>query len=284
MPRIPDEYLECVFYLYRNRDDATGGAHTGGTGFFVTFPFEPELVSGVTGLRAMYAVTNKHVVRNGFLYMRTNTVAGGTETTKTTDVNWIDHGDADICVAPITKTAADQLLAVPPEVLASDNVVREMDFGPGDDVFTVGRFIGHDGRQRNTPSVRFGHISMMPGEPIHVEGIKPQRSYLIEVRSLPGYSGSPVFAWIPPYAVRPNVSTIEPTQHGPFLLGIDWCHLEQRIRVEEREPSGNYKISEQPLWVNQATGMMGVIPTQTLIEVLKSDKVRKLRADSAACT
>jgi hypothetical protein len=282
MPRIADAYLECVFYLYRSREHADSGADTGGTGFFVTFPIEPELVSGVTGLRAMYAVANKHVVSKGFLLMRTNTVAGGTVTTQTTEANWIYHPDADIAVAPIMKAAADQFLAVPRDVFASDDVVREKDLGPGDEVFMVGRFVGHDGRQQNTPSVRFGHISMMPGDPIRVEGIKPQQSYLVEVRSLPGYSGSPVFAWILPFAVRPGAATIEPTQHGPFLLGIDWCHIEDRVRVEQREPSGKYRVSEQALWAKQPTGMMGVIPTQKLIELLKSDPVRKLRADAVS--
>jgi hypothetical protein len=33
---------------------------------------------------------------------------------------------------------------------------------PGDEVLLPGRFISHDGRQRNKPILRFGNISMLP--------------------------------------------------------------------------------------------------------------------------
>ena len=48
MPRIRDEYLDCVFHLYRDETEAAEGANSGGTGFLASFPIEEE-VTGVQG-------------------------------------------------------------------------------------------------------------------------------------------------------------------------------------------------------------------------------------------
>jgi len=73
---------------------------------------------------------------------------------------------------------------------ASDQIV----LGYGDDIFMVGRFITFDGKQRNTPVVRFGQISMLPAEPVEVDGGRAQEEvFLVECRSIGGLSGSPVF-------------------------------------------------------------------------------------------
>jgi hypothetical protein len=76
----------------------------------------------------------------------------------------------------------------------SEEHVHGANVGAGDDCFMVGRFITHQGQQQNTPAVRFGNISMMPGEPIWQDARRfGQVAYLVEMRSLSGYSGSPVF-------------------------------------------------------------------------------------------
>src|SRR5439155_21246754 len=81
--------------------------------------------------------------------------------------------------------------------------LEEYNVGPGDEVFLVGRFVSHDGQLRNTPVVRVGSIAMMPGEPVRQELRSfDQLSYLIEARSLSGFSGSPVLLYIPPFSHR----------------------------------------------------------------------------------
>jgi hypothetical protein len=74
------------------------------------------------------------------------------------------------------------------------------DIGPGDDVFVVGRFINREGKQKNIPSVRFGNIAQMPGEPLFLDDGKELECFLIEGRSISGFSGSPVFIHISPEA------------------------------------------------------------------------------------
>src|SRR5258708_4045553 len=50
MPKVNQQVIESVFYLYRNRQDAERGEDARGTGFVVLFE------------GSLYAVTNRHVV------------------------------------------------------------------------------------------------------------------------------------------------------------------------------------------------------------------------------
>jgi hypothetical protein len=62
----------------------------------------------------------------------------------------------------------------------------------GDEIFMPGAFVGRVGHHKNIPVVRIGHIAAMPDEP--VENVAPRDgAYLVEIRSLGGFSGSPVF-------------------------------------------------------------------------------------------
>jgi hypothetical protein len=50
----------------------------------------------------------------------------------------------------------------------------------------------HEGRQKNSPTARFGNIAQMPNEPVIIKRFE-QECFLVEARSIGGYSGSPVF-------------------------------------------------------------------------------------------
>jgi hypothetical protein len=202
VPRIPDDTLDSVIYLYPSVADAESGEKVGGTGFLVGIP--SEVHEGVT---YQYAVTNSHVIREGNSpVIRLNTQDGATDVLELSRDDWVHHqyGD-DLAVCPLEfslDTHKFSLLAR--DWFLTKEEMDEYDIGPGDDVFMAGRFVQHEGRQRNTPVVRFGNLSMMPYEPVtNMRGIK-QESFIVEMRSLSGFSGSPVFALIPPFALRPN--------------------------------------------------------------------------------
>jgi len=73
-----------------------------------------------------------------------------------------------------------------------------------DEIRLVGRLITRDGNQQNKPVVRFGHLAMMD-DAIKRDGEERQRSFLIECRSVSGFSGSPVFVNVTdPIAVATN--------------------------------------------------------------------------------
>ena len=103
-----------------------------------------------------------------------------------------------------------------------------------------------------------------------------QGSFLVEARSLSGYSGSPVFIW--PSHPIPGLGF---TQSAHLkLLGIDWCHLRgfpKPILLSDkrtRHPDG--------LFIEQNSGMMGVVPAWKIAELLDEDEFvadRKTLAD-----
>lgn len=84
--------------------------------------------------------------------------------------------------------------------------MRDLEILPGGEVFMIGRFVGHDGRQKNTPSVRFGNISRMrisdaeEGADQNQEEVDER--FLIDCRSIPDYSGSPVFFMFDPASLH----------------------------------------------------------------------------------
>lgn len=65
----------------------------------------------------------------------------------------------------------------------------------GDEVFLVGLFRSHYGKERNVPIIRVGNIAALPSpdEPIKTTYCGDIEAYLVEVKSVAGISGSPVF-------------------------------------------------------------------------------------------
>ena len=157
--------------------------------------------------------------------------------------------------------------------LLTKEMAEALDIGPGDPCFTIGRFVRHDGKVRNTPTARFGQIAQGCEEPL--DG---QESYLVEVRSIGGFSGAPVFVWFdmahgrsgvegkiaPDGSVMRNTFAGYPT--GPWLLGVNWC------MVPAWEPVCDNR--GEPLaagWqVPANTGMMGVVPSWHLRNMFES--------------
>jgi hypothetical protein len=227
VPRIPDEYLDCVIYLYPSEVDADNGERAGGSGFLVGVPTQ--------GLRQngwfMYAVSNKHVIQNATT-LRLNTCDGKKTIMPTVRSSWLTHPDGDdLAVCPLSFDSRDyKFNHVPRATFLSKDVIKNFNIGPGDDVFMVGRFINHEGRQLNLPTVRFGNIAQMPWETIKQDDGFEQESFLVEVRSIGGYSGSPIFAFIPVASERPGLKDWGKPEnilraHGPWLLGIDWGYI-----------------------------------------------------------
>ncbi len=260
MPRIADEILECVFYLYPTVADAQAGERAGGTGFFVGVPSET-----VPGWTYVYAVTNSHVVRAGESpVMRLNTVDGKIDVIELGQDNWKDHPDGDdLAVCQWEPANTHRARTISDKMLLTKEILDLVRIGIGDDVFVVGRFINHEGRQRNQPSVRFGNIAMMPVEPIFQEQRAfEQESFVVESRSLPGYSGAPVFVHIPSFTSRLGgaVTNLE----YEWLLGVDWGH--NYITEKVRDEGGKEHPEGWQVWSN--SGMMNVVPAWRLADFL----------------
>jgi hypothetical protein len=135
----------------------------------------------------------------------------------------------------------------------------------------LGRFVSHDGRQRNQPLARFGNIAMMPGERVMDGRQLLVEAYLVEMRSLAGFSGSPVFLYLGPGTYRGS----ENGRMMPFysetiaVLGIDTGH---KLNSSPVQYLGRDEKVDDSWEVRQNTGVAIVSPAWKIAEVLEQDE------------
>ncbi len=258
VPRIEDQVLDCVIYLYPSVGQAAAGEQAGGTGFLVGMQSEAN-----ESRSYLYAVTNSHVIREGESpVIRLNTKDGNKAILELDQEQWVHHQDGDdIAVCPFALANPNHYAyrVIPRSMFLTKGLIEQHNVGAGDDVFMVGRFISHEGRQRNTPIVRFGNISMMPWEPItHERGIQ-QESFLLEMRSLSGFSGSPVFVDV---------------EVGGYLLGVDWAHMASYEKVKKVNPiTGRLENVPEGHVVKSNSGQMAAVPAWKLQELLDQEEL-----------
>ena len=273
VPLIPPYMLKSVVLVYADRAHALAGEKTGATGYLVS-------VRLPTIERVMlHVVTAAHCFADRDIYVRVNKRDGGTEVIEVTASEWVRHMDGDdVAAAPIGLDFDRQdWLAMNIELFITEERISEHRIGPGDEVFMLGRFKGHEGDVQNVVTARFGNISSMPIEPIMREDGIRQESFLVEMRSLPGYSGSPVFCYVAPgskrYGEPGEFAPSSSWPSGPWLLGLDWCHLRDKEPV--RDKSGAELPEGEHVKVN--TGMAGVVPAWKISEVLMGKELEKVR-------
>jgi hypothetical protein len=246
VPRIPQLYLDCIVYLYPSQEDADLGRPKGGTGFLL----------GVNGelkedLR-LYIVTNAHVaLKCNFVRLHKQ----GTVVQAEIAANkWTrhPHGD-DVAITPSRHTDLHNFPYVNEGALVTRSMIQEFGISPGMETFMMGRLTGRDGLQLTNPSVRFGHLSMM-AEPIMRDSGLTQENFLVDLPSLPGYSGSPVFIFETTEHFRGDTSF---RLHDIKLLGINWGFH----RREEKVMAGPSDNAHQTgLWIEDNSGFACVVP------------------------
>lgn len=273
MPRIPDILINSTIYLYPSKQAALQGERAGGSGFFL---LHSHILRIDKELAHLYAVTNSHVIRRimgNSPIIRYNTTQDDIEIIELDESHWFHHPDGDdIAICPIDQRIISSniydiqtkkgIAFVTREALLTHEDLNKLNIGPGDDVFTIGRFVNHEGEQRNLPTVRFGTIAQMPEEPIRLETGLRQEGFLIESKSISGYSGSPVFIHIPAYTNRWDGKGLN-DQYYTRLLGINCGHLPFYEKVVDKE--GNQVEDYQ---VKGNSGMAVVIPAWKLEDLL----------------
>jgi hypothetical protein len=136
--------------------------------------------------------------------------------------------------------------------------------------FSAGLFASHPGTARSVPIVRLGNIAAWADEPQfegRIERWVSTPAHLVEVRSLNGLSGSPVFVFIGP--IR-NTSRGLRLGVGPgryYVLGLMRAHWDSVFWSHV----GDVEL------VNMGIGM--VQPVQDIVEALAVPEIRDL-ADS----
>lgn len=294
MPKIEQRFLDCSIYLYASRKSAEQGDDAGGSGCLVSVDSPSELEESAEGSLGatrstpphLYAVTNRHVITLGYPVIRLNTIEGATDILTLEKDDWFFHPDGDdLAVAAIELPPIHEHAYHP--IVIGQFVLKDgiVDVGAGDDVFMVGRFINHSGKQRNTPSLRFGNVAMLPFEKVKLSNGFLQEAFLVESRSISGFSGSPVFVYKPviervetpkrPFDLRHDWSsprgyisqhTVTDLVGRPQLLGIDCGHIPKHEKVL----TGAGIPHPQGWRVDTNTGMAVVIPAWRLDEFLNS--------------
>lgn len=273
MPRIADVVQDSVFYLYPTKEDARVGENIGGTGFFVGWTS-----TGPPPITYVYAVTCAHVIEDGSSVIRLNTKGGKWDIIERDKADWLQEpGGTDLAVAAVDPADHHKFKWNGIDDFLNDRMMKEYNIGPGDDVFMCGRFVNIEGKQRNTPVLRFGNIAMMPSEPVAGWQGVPQESFLVEMRSLSGFSGSPVFIYILPTEIRMDVPKWTDMQsgtfYGPWLLGVNWGHIPiyEKVLGPKRDKHGNRKPVNDAWDVPMISGMNAVTPAWRLMEFLMDD-------------
>jgi hypothetical protein len=274
VPRISDMILDCVVYIYPSVNHAEAGEKWGGSGFLVGIPSEAH-----EDWNYIYCITNQHVVRPmQSPVIRLNTSDGSNDLIELTPDDWIYHQDGDdlaACPIAFRNPSYYKYSMIHPTMFITKETIDQQRIGPGDEVYMVGRFVNHQGQQQNTPVVRFGNISMADTQLIRNEWGLLQESFLIETRSLSGFSGSPVFLFISPLDVAPDdYGEREPRT---WLFGVDWGHMRsfESVLKPHDNPLVNKLVPVNDEWkVPSNSGHAQVVPAWKLQELLDQEELK----------
>ncbi len=264
------------------------GTPLGGSAFFLAVPWER-----VPPYQHVYAVTNRHVLEPrqgvGALVLRLNLKAGGVETVETNLDEWLSPTSGDDIAVRLCHL--DQAIFdygwEPIQMVITDEVIAEQQLGIGDEVFSAGRFLDIESPTGNRPVLRAGQIAAIPPVSVVVTSTRSQESYLVEMRSRTGFSGSAVYAFIDPSSagqwvqrkgstlVTKNFQMEYPVLRGPWILGVHWGTMPvagpDAFDLETRRPA------------SYGSGIAAVVPGQTLRKfILEDERLKKIRREVEA--
>ena len=285
--RIPDDYLESVCFLCVKFDrDGQEVVEFFGTGFLVS------IATRYSTMRIYCLVTAKHLINrwraanHPDLYVRMNTDDDRSITWPLPDDwHYSDNPAVDVAAVFIPTVPGIKMHSIAIENFATDKVIHEESIGIGDDVFAIGLFTKKSGNQRNTPIMRTGIIASMPEEPLETgeddELPGTCNVYLVELRSIGGISGSPVFVYLDFWRLGPNMfeSRIDlgglTIRRNMYLLGLIRGHwnLERRGVAHDHVPPA----TEDEEVENLNTGIAMVTPIQDVLSVINGPEMTRIR-------
>lgn len=256
MPKINPDALRAIVFV-GTLNAQTGQVDTRGTAFII------RVKSGRTNDvdRSVHAlVTTKHTLdeirsRGGLeICVRFNMSSGGSCWKKTLIEDWNLSAEPNVDVAfYLCRIPPDMFhLSIAPELVPGLTESQHFEVQVTDDVAILGLFAPHHGKQSMIPVARLGTIAALSDtrETITattsrgriIEGIE---AHLLEIRSIGGVSGSPVFAFKPASPAWDTSTYDVPSKM--FLFGMISGHFPYTERVssdntratDEVSPSGD---------------------------------------------
>lgn len=280
--QIPDEIRKCVVFLGHSNKDKTEIVLKG-TGFFVGIDYPNKDRTFV------YLVTARHIIANikerklavdNNIFIRINKKDGGFDFIAVPINMFIPHPDpVDVMILPLAPDIGIyDYLTLPYHMLLTQDIIEKQNVSLGDDVFMTGLFVRHTGKEKNIPIVRAGNIAAMPEEQVYNKFFGNMDAYLVELRSLGGLSGSPVFVNLSGNRImKPNkdngITTTMSSGHRFYLLGLLHGHWDldsaiQDVITEDYQQEKKEKIN---------TGIGITIPSIQISETLNQPIVRNIR-------
>lgn len=274
--RIDPVVRECALFIYFR---AKGEEKPVGTAFLVGIELETSIGKRVFS----YLVTAKHVIEkidkeseDKITLIRFNSREGGFRKLEIHTKDWILHPqDASIDVAIHPWTLSYNELShkyIPATMAATKEIIAKESITVGDEIYYVGLFTQHPGRESNLPIVRQGTIALMPEEEISVADFGPIEAFLIEARSIGGHSGSPVFVNLHSGRKVGKTTALGSGRH--YWLGLMYGHYK---RPEGISSSDSVHALEE---MNMGIGI--VVPAEKVLEVLNQPDLVLERAQEVA--
>ena len=178
--------------------------------------FRPRATAFLVGYKGKYGdllhlVTAEHVIANlrmkglDHVYLRTN--SEGFPISKLPLDRWYFHPesrknthrrciDSNSNTREFTRYSCSLYTAA---FVTKENI-ENREWGVGDEVVVIGLFRNHYGHAKNIPIVRIGNLSALPDEPVKTNWGYIE-AYLVELHSIGGLSGSPVYIHHPPFRI-----------------------------------------------------------------------------------
>jgi hypothetical protein len=291
--RIPGWVPRSVVFLYeRTLKGNREVRRPCGTAFVIAIPVK----SGSTTIYHRYLVTAMHVVRKlegKEHYVRANTTDGfSKELVVKSDVNWWRHPTEedliDAAVLPFESVEGDwrDVEITPIEkayMLSNVDSIGEYYIDAGDEVYCTGLFSLLAGESRNLPITRAGAIAMMPKDKINVDlgnGPVDIEGYLVELRSIGGLSGSPVFVRasigfdVNARSLSGKRRDLEVHVPGDFyLLGLMHGHWE--IDKKRKNSNNITPVEKNEDSINLGIGV--VVPARKILEIINHPELITMR-------
>jgi hypothetical protein len=287
MPRFAPELEQSTFFLFcRNPKTGEILPEPDGTGFIVARQWQ-----NAPSRTHFYAVTNWHVaVQSGASILRINTLDGKSRLIDTEPHEWCFYNASnDLAIYDITDqlirdgTNPDIITYIHEDSFATAGFIFEHDIGMGDDVFMIGLFVDHSGKEQNVPLARFGNIARLSSGTSLVEQPNGQMmpSHLVDTRSRGGFSGSPVFVYRVPFtqlkSVRGNyrIAAVDPKDMFCMLLGVLCAQFPEEVRIKIAE-SKRKQIEEGDI-LKMPSSVTVVVPAWEISRLINDDKFARIR-------
>jgi hypothetical protein len=274
--RVASDVLRSVVFLGQEDPDESSKIRYTDTGFLIGMPSEAD-----PNLSHIYLVTSAHGANglsNGRLFVRMNRKDGLApyDFPSGEIIRWYYHPDdefVDAAALPFGSPATQlvDFVAIPRSMFWMADNVTEGDFiGLGDETFVAGLFPEFTGTQRNSPLLHFGNLIGLPTEkvPIEIEDGKKglADAYLVEVRSIKGLSGSPVFLSKPISVDLTGILACDP-QFAKFYVTGQICFL-GLMHGHWKYPLGDITRYIPAVEDGLHSGVALVVPARKIAEIL----------------